>query len=64
MNPTERDEYLKRIGYTEEIRTDKACLEKLMELQLLTVPFENLESFEEGRIPSLDTQDLYTKIVV
>ena len=28
MNPTERDEYLKRIGYTEEIRTDKACLEK------------------------------------
>ena len=29
-----------------------------------SIPFENLESFEEGRIPSLDTQDLYTKIVV
>ena len=64
MNPIERDEYLKRIGYTEEIRTDKECLEKLMESQLRSVPFENLEPFEEGRVPSLDTQDLYTKIVL
>ena len=53
MNDREREAYLNRIGYEGELRTDKKCLEKIMELHLCSIPFENLEVFDEGRIPSL-----------
>lgn len=64
MNDRERDIYLRRIGYKGELKTDKKCLEKIMEHHLCSVPFENLESFEEGRVPSLRSEDIYEKIVV
>lgn len=64
MNANERDLYLQRIGYTEKTTADRACLETLMELQLRSIPFENLEPYEEGKVPSLDSGDLYRKIVV
>ena len=35
MNERETEAYLKRIGYEDEIKTDRNCLEKLMEHQLL-----------------------------
>lgn len=53
MNDREREAYLNRIGYEGELRTDKKCLEKIMDLHLCSIPFENLEVFDEGRIPSL-----------
>ena len=31
MNDREREAYLNRIGYEGELRTDKKCLEKIME---------------------------------
>ena len=64
MNVEERDLYLQRIGYTEEAAAVKECLETLMELHLRSVPFENLESYEEGNVPSLESADIYRKIVV
>ena len=64
MNDRERDKYLERIGYEDEVKPDRECLEKLMECQLCSIPFENLESFEEGKVPSLESSDIYEKIVV
>ena len=42
MNDREREAYLNRIGYEGELRTDKKCLEKIMDLHLCSIPFENL----------------------
>lgn len=64
MNTEERDLYLQRIGYTGKTVAGKECLESLMELHLRSVPFENLEPYEEGKVPSLESTDLYRKIVV
>lgn len=64
MKDRERDAYLKRIGYGEKIKTDRECLDSLMQHQLCSIPFENLESFTEGRIPSLESDAVYEKIVV
>ena len=35
-----------------------------MDLHLCSIPFENLEVFDEGRIPSLRSEDIYEKIIV
>ena len=35
-----------------------------MDLHLCSIPFENLEVFVEGRIPSLRLEDIYEKIIV
>ena len=64
MNDREREAYMNRIGYEGELRTDKKCLEKIMDLHLCSIPFENLEVFDEGRIPSLRSEDIYEKIIV
>lgn len=64
MNDREREAYLNRIGYEGELRTDKKCLEKIMELHLCSIPFENLEVFDDGRVPSLRSEDIYEKIIV
>ena len=61
MNALECKAYLERIGYQEEPHTDKDCLEKLMELQLQSVPFENLEVFKEKRVPSSKPRTSSTK---
>ena len=63
MNALECKAYLERIGYQEEPHTNKDCLEKLMELQLQRVPFENVEPFKEKKVPSLKTEDIFQKIV-
>lgn len=63
MNALECKAYLERIGYQGEPHTDKDCLEKLMELQLQRVPFENVEPFKEKKVPSLKTEDIFQKIV-
>ena len=35
-----------------------------MDLHLCSIPFENLEVFDAGRIPSLRSEDIYEKIIV
>ena len=35
-----------------------------MEHQLCSIPFENLESFEEGKVPSLESCDIFEKIII
>ena len=37
MNDREREAYLNRIGYEGELRTDKKCLEKIMDLHLCSI---------------------------
>ena len=64
MDADARERYLGRIGYEGNTAPDLPCLERLMEYHLQNVVFENLEVYEEGRVPSLDTEDLYRKIVL
>lgn len=54
--------YLNRIGYSGSVNPDLATLRALMSYQLRSVPFENTE-VQAKRIPSLNPEDIYTKIV-
>lgn len=63
MNRKQITEYLSRIGFCGEISRDRQCIEELMQKHLLTIPFENLEVYDEHRVPSLDVQDLFEKII-
>ncbi len=58
----ELSDYLERIGFTGEIRTDRDTLSALMRAQLYTVPFENADVWH-GKIVSLVPEDIVEKIV-
>ncbi len=56
-------EYLNRIGYGGEVRSDLSTLSALMSHQLQSIPFENT-TVQAGKIPSLVPEDIYAKIVM
>ena len=58
------DLYLKRIGCEKESVLSREYLDRLVWGHLSHVPFENLDVCEKGMIPSLNTEDLFNKIVV
>lgn len=55
--------YLERMGYQGEAPVSRDTLSELIRAHLTGVPFENLEVFEEKKVPSLEPEDLYKKIV-
>lgn len=55
--------YLERINYQGEITHTPQCLDELILAHLASVPFENLEACEDHRVPSLNYEDIYRKIV-
>lgn len=55
-------DYLSRIGYEGEVRTDIATLTRLMQQQLRSIPFENTE-VQAGRIPSMVPEDIVEKVI-
>ena len=56
------DDYLRRIGFIGTPRADLATLVELMQRQLRSVPFENLD-VQAGRPVSIVPEDIVTKIV-
>ena len=54
--------YCQRIGYTDELRADLATVQALMQHQLRSVPFENLDVLA-GKPISLNPADIVAKIV-
>lgn len=58
------DAYLHRIDFFGKPEVSLSCLKELMKCHLRTVPFENLDVYHGRRIPSLNTNDLFDKIVV
>ena len=66
MNQQQRDAYLARIGLEglEIGESSVELLDKLTQAHQLNVPFEDLDSFELKKPVSLDSDDLYDKIVV
>lgn len=54
--------YLTRIGFTGDPRPDRATLAALMQAQLQTVPFENLDQQLGIPVPT-DVESAYTKVV-
>lgn len=55
--------YLKRIGLEGAVCPDQEGLEKLVWAHLTHVPFENLTVCEERKVPSLEEEDLFHKVV-
>lgn len=56
------DLYLQRIGFTGEVAANSATVIALMQQQLRTVPFENLD-VQAGKIVSLVPEEIVSKIV-
>ena len=56
------EEYLKRIGFTGDAHADLETLNRVQELHVMSVPYENLEIMERKPL-TLDIPSLYDKIV-
>ena len=56
------DLYLKRIGFTGEVAANSATVQALMQQQLRTVPFENLD-VQAGKVVSLVPEEIVSKII-
>ncbi len=54
--------YLKRIGFNGDVAANSATVKALMQQQLRTVPFENLD-VQAGKIVSLDPEHIVRKII-
>ena len=57
------DAYLERIGISTARNPSREFLDELIDAHQRTVPFENLEMFEQCHAPSLAKADLFDKIV-
>ena len=61
----ETEPYLKRIGLPGlKVAHDLETLNKLLYAHVHTVPFENLDAWDAGKIPSLAIRDIYEKVVL
>lgn len=56
-------DYLARIGYAQTPQTDIKTLKELMVCQLYTIPFENADVWKYRKTVSLDTADIFEKLV-
>lgn len=63
MNQEQRRAYLKRIGIEKEPPVSRESLEKLLKAHLENIPFENLDVYDFGRVPSLEEAALFDKVV-
>lgn len=64
MTESEITGYGKRIGIKRDrIQVNEAGLDELIWANLTHIPFENLTVTQEGKVPSLEDEDLYRKIV-
>lgn len=55
--------YLDRISFSDDVKANKATLDALVLRHQLSVPFETVTLHRSGKTPSLETDDLYNKIV-
>lgn len=56
-------DYLDRIGFQGQPSLDKATLDQLVLRHQCSVPFETVTLHRSGKLPSLDTQDIFQKVV-
>lgn len=63
MNGMQRDAYLGRIGYSAPLDGSLETLGGLVKAHLERIPFENLDVFDFGKVPDLEEEALYHKIV-
>ena len=56
--------YLMRIGIREARDPSASFLDELINAHQRTVPFENLDIYERGLVPSLGIADLFEKVVI
>lgn len=59
------EKYLHRIGLErEEIKADLPSLERIMRAHLASIPFENIDAFDEGKTPDLGVSALFDKMIL
>lgn len=63
MNQERITSYLNRMNYEEEIKLDTETLSGMIKAHLENIPFENLDVFDFKKIPELDEEALFEKIV-
>lgn len=57
--------YLKRIGLEDlEVRHDLDTLNRILYAHVRAIPFENLDAWDAGKIPSLGIRDIFEKVVL
>lgn len=64
LTESQVQEYLSRIGVTEQVQPTLGGLDRLVQAHLTHVPFEALDVWGIGACPSLELQDLYRKVVL
>ena len=56
--------YAQRIGLPWPLTPDLDTLDRIILAHQCTVPFENLQCYDEGQMPSLEIEALFEKVVV
>lgn len=56
-------EYLDRIGFDGDPTPDRVTLDSLVRLHQSSIPFETVTLHRDGAAPSLDVEDIYSKVV-
>lgn len=57
--------YMERLGLADlPLRHDLETLNRLLSARVQHIPFENLDAYAAGRVPSLAVCDLYDKIIL
>ncbi len=57
--------YMERLGLADlPLRHDLETLNRLLSAHVQRIPFENLDAYAAGRVPSLAVRDLYDKIIL
>ena len=55
--------YLERLGFEGEPRVDAETLSELVLRHQSSIPFETVSMHRSGEVPSLDTEDIYEKLI-
>lgn len=63
MNQKQVEAYLERIQYKKEIKLDTDTLSALIKAHLEHIPFENLDIFDFKKVPELEEDALFEKII-
>ncbi len=61
LNP---EAYAERIGAEWPVKADLDTLDELIWRNQCSVPFENIQSFDDGTVPSMELKDIYGKVVL
>ena len=63
LTEVQTKEYLDTLGFEANVAPDKETLDELILRHQSTIPFQTVTLHRTGKLPSLDSQDIYDKVV-